>query len=80
MPGTLRMRLEKSGRGGKTVTAVFDLPADAAANQALCKALKTACGSGGTLKDRVIEIQGDHRDRVEALLIEKGFKVKRAGG
>lgn len=80
MPGTLRTRLEKSGRGGKVVTVVFDLPADAAANQALCKDLKTRCGSGGTLKDRVIEIQGDHRDRVEALLVEKGFKVKRAGG
>lgn len=74
------MRLEKSGRGGKVVTVVFDLSADAAANQTLCKDLKTRCGSGGTLKERVIEIQGDHRDRVEALLVEKGFKVKRAGG
>jgi len=74
------MRLEKSGRGGKTVTAIYDLPADDGANEALCKALKTRCGTGGTLKDRVIEIQGDHRDRIEALLIERGLKVKRAGG
>ena len=74
------MRLEKSGRGGKVVTAVYDLSADEAANQALCKDLKTRCGSGGTLKGSSIELQGDHRDRVEALLVEKGFKVKRAGG
>ena len=78
--GVARVSREVSGRGGKTVTVVRGLPLDDAALGALTKALKAACGSGGTLKDGVIEIQGDHRDRVCTLLAARNLKVKRAGG
>ena len=78
--GILRVSREKAGRGGKTVTVVRGAPLDAAALQALGQRLKTACGSGGTAKDGVVEVQGDHADRICALLANEGFLVKRAGG
>lgn len=78
--GTVRVSREKAGRGGKTVTVVRGVLVDAAALQALGKRLKAACGSGGTVKDGVIEIQGDHADRLVALLQQDGFTAKRAGG
>lgn len=74
------MRLEKSGRGGKAVTVLFELPLDEAGLKDLLKTLKTRCGTGGALKGQTLEIQGDHREAIEKLLAERGLKVKRAGG
>lgn len=76
----LRIRLEKNGRGGKMVTVVFDLPRNTACFQDMIKQLKTRCGSGGTLKNGRMEIQGDHRQKVKEFLEKAGFKVKLAGG
>lgn len=78
--GIARVSRETGGRGGKTVTVIRGLPLDAVALAALAKTLKAACGSGGTAKDGVIEIQGDHRDTVVARLAQAGHRVKRAGG
>jgi translation initiation factor 1 len=78
--GIARVTRETGGRNGKTVTVVRGLPLDAVALAALGRTLKAACGSGGTAKDGVIEIQGDHRDTVVAKLEQAGWKVKRAGG
>jgi translation initiation factor 1 len=78
--GVVRLFFETKGRGGKGVTVVRGLGLDEAALTALGKKLKTACGVGGTAKDGVIELQGDHRDRVLALLKEQGRNVKKAGG
>ena len=78
--GVARVSREKQGRGGKTVTVVRGLPLDDTALAALGKQLRSACGSGGTVKDGVIEIQGDHRDRVLQLLQQQGHKAKAAGG
>ena len=78
--GIARVRRESKGRGGKTVTLARGLalaPADLAA---LGRQLKTACGSGGTVKAGVIEIQGDHVERVMVALLALGHRVKRAGG
>ena len=78
--GVVRVGREKQGRGGKTVTVVRGLPLDADALAACGKRLRTACGSGGTTKDGVVEVQGDHVERVIALLQAEGRAVKRAGG
>ncbi len=78
--GIARITRETGGRNGKTVKVVRGLPLDEAALAELARTLKAACGSGGTAKDGVIEIQGDHRDTVVARLERAGFKVKRAGG
>ncbi len=78
--GTVRVTREKAGRSGKTVTVARGALLDAAGLQALGKRLKAACGSGGTVKDGAIEIQGDHADRLVALLQHEGFTAKRAGG
>lgn len=78
--GKVRVSRETKGRAGKGVTLVRGLPLDALALAVLGKQLKAACGSGGTVKDGVIEVQGDHCDRVLVLLREQGFAVKRAGG
>lgn len=75
-----RVSREKQGRGGKTVTVVRGLPLDADALSALGKKLRTACGAGGTAKDGVVEVQGDHVERVMAELVQAGYRVKRAGG
>lgn len=80
MDGIVRVSRETKGRAGKGVTLVKGLALDDAALNALGKQLKTACGSGGTVKDGVIEVQGDHCDRVITLLQAQGHKVKRAGG
>ena len=76
--GIVRVSRETQGRGGKAVTVVRGVDADALA--ALGRRLRAACGSGGTVKDGVLEVQGDHRDRVVALLVLEGYTVKRAGG
>ena len=78
--GIVRVSHETKGRKGKGVTVVKGLALDAAALTALGKQLKTACGSGGTVKDGLIEIQGDHRELVIAALSKQGHAVKRAGG
>ena len=67
-------------RGNKTVTVITGVPASQNEMAALAQQLKKLCGSGGTVKDGVIEIQGDHCDKVQAKLVEMGYKVKRAGG
>jgi translation initiation factor 1 len=78
--GIVRVSHETKGRKGKGVTVVKGVALDTAALTALGKQLKTACGSGGTVKDGVIEIQGDHRETVIAALVKQGHTVKRAGG
>ncbi len=78
--GIARVSRETKGRGGKAVTLVRGLPLAAEALEALGKRLRTACGAGGTLKDGVLEVQGDHAERIVELLQAEGFAVKRAGG
>ena len=78
--GKVRVTRETSGRGGKAVTVVRGLPLDEAALQALGKQLKAACGTGGTVKEGVIEVQGDHVDKVLGLLQLRGYPAKRSGG
>jgi translation initiation factor 1 len=78
--GIVRVRRETQGRGGKTVTTISGVPLADAALAALAGELKRRCGTGGTAKDGVIEIQGDHRDVIVAELERRGFTVKRAGG
>ncbi|WP_185546089.1 translation initiation factor Sui1 [Variovorax sp. KBW07] len=78
--GIVRVSHETKGRKGKGVTVIKGVALDAEALTALGKQLKTACGSGGTVKDGVIEIQGDHRETVIAALVKQGHTVKRAGG
>ena len=77
--GIVRVSRESKGRGGKTVTLVRGLEADDVALAAWAKRLKAACGSGGTVKDGVIVVQGDHTERVCAFLQQEGLVVKRAG-
>jgi translation initiation factor 1 len=79
--GVVRVFFETKGRGGKGVTVVRGLGLAETELNALGKKLKAACGVGGTAKEGVVELQGDHRDRVIALLGAQGFKnVKKAGG
>jgi len=78
--GVVRVRREVQGRHGKTVTAVRGVALDTAALRDLAKELKRRCGTGGTAKDGVIEIQGEHVDAVIEELRARGFQVKRAGG
>ena len=78
--GIVRISRESKGRGGKLVTVIRGVPLPAPDLDTLGKQVKSACGSGGTVKDGVIEVQGDHCDKVIALLQAQGYKVKRAGG
>ena len=78
--GIVRVSREKQGRGGKTVTVVRGLDLDAETLATYGRKLRSACGSGGTAKDGVVEVQGDHVDRVIALIQADGRTVKRAGG
>jgi translation initiation factor 1 len=78
--GIVRVSKESKGRAGKNVTLVKGLALDALALQQLGKQLKTACGTGGTVKDGVIEVQGDHCERVIEMLKAQGWAVKRSGG
>ena len=78
--GIVRVSRETKGRGGKAVTLVRGLALDAAALAALGKRLRAACGAGGTVKEGVVEVQGDHCERVAAALAKEGWNVKRAGG
>jgi translation initiation factor 1 len=76
----VRVRRETSGRRGKAVTTVAGVPADDEALRALAGRLKKRCGVGGSVKDGVIELQGDHRDVVVDVLRGEGFDVVLAGG
>lgn len=78
--GNVKVSRESKGRGGKTVTLVKGLALDAVALASLGKQLRGACGSGGTVKDGVIEIQGDHCDLVIRALEQQGHRAKRTGG
>jgi translation initiation factor 1 len=78
--GIIRIRRETKGRKGKTVTTVFGFDLDDQTLKALAKHLKQHCGTGGSVKDGVIVIQGDHRAPVKGFLEGKGFRVKVAGG
>ncbi|NUR54380.1 MAG: stress response translation initiation inhibitor YciH [Acidobacteria bacterium] len=73
---TAKLRLEKAGRGGKTVTVVFGLPNNAAFLKRLAQELKRTCGTGGTATADGVELQGDLRGRVREYLVSKGYQVK----
>ena len=72
--------LDRKGRGGKSVSVIKQVMSPAAGKEALLKLLKTRLGTGGTIKDGNIEIQGDHRDTILGILKELGYQAKRAGG
>jgi translation initiation factor 1 len=78
--GLVRVRRETKGRGGKIVTVITGLPGSDDELGALAGELKRSCGSGGTAKDGIIEVQGDHCDLLVAELTRRGFTAKRAGG
>ena len=80
--GRVEVRREKAGRGGKTVTTLKDFPSHIPLNtlEAITFELKKTCACGGTLKGRVVELQGDVCDRVSAELKLRGYQVVRAGG
>jgi translation initiation factor 1 len=78
--GIVRVARATQGRGGKGVTVVSGLPLDAPALAALAKQLKALCGCGGGVEAGVIELQGEHRDKLVAHLQKAGWTVKRAGG
>jgi len=77
--GGIRLRLERRP-SNRVATVVVGLPGRPDEVAALAKALKSGCSTGGTFKDGVLELQGDHRERVEQLLAARGLKSKRAGG
>ncbi len=76
----VRVRLERKGRGGKTVSVLDGVLSPAIGKEALLKHLKNKLGTGGAMKGDTLEIQGDQRDNVVALLIELGYTAKKAGG
>lgn len=71
-----KLRIEKSGRSGKTVTVIDGLPGNAEFLKQLGQELKRACGTGGAVLETGVELQGDLRDRVREFLAKKGFVVK----
>tara|TARA_R100001440_G_scaffold8937_5_gene16829 strand:- start:10646 stop:10876 length:231 start_codon:yes stop_codon:yes gene_type:complete len=76
----VRLSRETKGRKGKGVTLITGIPLAEKELKAYAKTLKAKCGTGGTVKDGVVEIQGDHRDLLLPLLQQKGWTVKKAGG
>ena len=78
--GVVRVGRETKGRKGKGVTVISGVPLAGEALEDLATRLKRRCGSGGTVHDGVIEIQGDHRDALVAELAKLGYTVKRSGG
>jgi translation initiation factor 1 len=76
----VRVRLERKGRGGKSVSVIEGVLSPRAGKEALLKYLKNKIGTGGTFQGDLLEIQGDQRDRLVELLVELGYKAKRAGG
>lgn len=81
LPGQqmLKVWLESKHRGGKTVSLIKGFIGTEEAMNELCKLLKSKCGTGGSVKDGEIIVQGDHREKIINILIEKGFKAKKAG-
>jgi len=77
--GIVRVGRSTKGRGGKVVTTVSGVPGGDAARKALAAELKRSCGTGGAVKDGVIEIQGEHRDALVRALEARGFRTKRVG-
>ncbi|SES35485.1 translation initiation factor 1 (eIF-1/SUI1) [Vreelandella subterranea] len=80
LDGIVRIRRETSGRKGKGVTTISGIPLTTAELKDLAKALKKRCGTGGAVKEGIIEIQGDHRDSLRQELTARGYQVKLAGG
>ncbi len=78
--GQVRVGRQTQGRKGKGVTVITGLPLAEAALLDLARELKQRCGTGGTVKDGVIEIQGDHRDTLVEELTRRGYAAKRSGG
>ncbi len=78
--GVVRVTLDTKGRKGKGVTVVKGLALESAALTQLGKQLRSACGAGGTTKDGVIEVQGDHCERLIETLRKQGYDARRAGG
>ncbi len=78
--GVVRVSRETKGRKGKGVTLITGVPMNTDELKAFAKVLKARCGVGGTVKDGVIEIQGDQRDMLVPLLQDKGWTVRRSGG
>lgn len=76
----VRVRLDRKGRGGKSVTLIEGFQLTEKDREALLKQFKTQLGTGGALKEDLLEIQGDHRDTIISLLQDMGYKPKRAGG
>jgi translation initiation factor 1 len=79
-PQAVRVARETQGRAGKAVTAITGLALPLLQIEELATALKKRCGSGGTVRDGVIEIQGEHRDTVVAELLKRGIQAKKSGG
>jgi translation initiation factor 1 len=77
---TAYVQRDRKRRAGKTVTVISGLQHNPASFKSLLKALQTACGTGGTVKEGELELQGDHRERVAEKLKEMGYKVKFVGG
>jgi translation initiation factor 1 len=80
LDGVVRLLRDRKGRGGKTVTLITGLSGSAAVLTALASDLKRMCGTGGTFRGDVLEIQGDFRDRLQAELERRGYTVRVAGG
>ncbi|MCD6206191.1 MAG: translation initiation factor Sui1 [Candidatus Marinimicrobia bacterium] len=78
--GVVRVSRETKGRKGKSVSLIKGLPLNEIELKFLTKELKVKCGSGGTVKDGIIEIQGDHRDKLVEELASRGYNARRAGG
>ena len=76
----VRVQKESKGRGGKTVSVVYGLPLIESELQSLAKKMKQKCGTGGTVKDRTIVIQGDKVETIIKILKDEGYDVKRSGG
>ncbi|MBD2435729.1 translation initiation factor [Nostoc sp. FACHB-110] len=76
----VRVQATRAGRKGKTVTVITGFQAKPETLAALVKQLKTQCGTGGTVKDNEIEIQGDHKQKILEILIKLGYKAKISGG